>query len=345
MSEKKTRVLVTGATGFIALHCMARLLDEGYQVRGTLRSQSRKGEVESALKAHLKGGKELELVEADLTGDSGWEQAMKGCTYVLHVASPLPRQAPKHPDELIIPARDGALRVLKAASEAGVKRVVLTSSIAAITEGHPRKDSRIFDESFWSDLSGSMGAYEQSKTIAERAAWDFMDTLSGKNPMELAVINPGLVLGPLLSPDHSTSCELIRKLMVREVPGCPDLAWPLVDVRDVADAHVSAMKAGEAPGKRFICCTEDSISMFQMAEILDRTFSEKGYRIPTKKVPGFVLYLVAIFDRTTRLVLNRLGVYRKMSNRQIISVLDWKPRSVEEMVVATGESMIGFKVV
>ncbi len=343
-APSETTVLLTGASGFIGMHCALRLLESGYRVRGTLRTPSRADGIIEALGKHVDPGDRLEFVEADLTRDAGWDKAMEGCTYVLHVASPLPRKPPKHEDELIVPARDGALRVLKAASRAGVKRVVMTSSLAAVLYGHARDGSEVYDESSWSKLTDEVGAYERSKTLAERAAWEFVDGLPEAEKIEFVTINPGLVLGPILDSDYGTSGELVRKLMKRELPGCPDVAWAVVDVRDVAGAHVEAMTNPDAVGKRFVCAIEQA-TIRDVAEILKEHFSDRGYRIPTRRVPGWLLRIVAIFDRTTRLILPELGKRQDVDNGRIKKVLGWNPRPLEEMVVSMGESMIAHGVV
>ena len=252
-------VLVTGAYGYIASHCVLQLLEGGYRVRGTLRR----------LEAHEPGMRRiiaragaandrLELVQADLLEDQGWEQAAQGCTYVLHVASPVGTDVPRRQAErLIRPARDGTLRVMKAAAAAGVRRVVLTSSIAAVLEGHQDK-RRQFDENDWTNLDGNPRAYGASKTLAERAAWDFVGPAGGRPPgdrrsssgasLELAVINPANVFGPLLDPRHTSSPELIIRMMRGAYPGCARFHWMLVDVRDVAAAHLPAMTSPATDG-------------------------------------------------------------------------------------------------
>ena len=345
-SNNDTTVLVTGATGFIAQHCILQLLEAGYSVRGTVRSPERAAKLKDTLRPHISGDAQarldrLSFVETDLYSDDGWGEAVTDCTFVLHVASPLPRTPPKHEDELIVPARDGALRVLKASAEAGVKRVVLTSSIAAVLYGRDR--SQTYNEDSWSDIhSNAIGAYEKSKTIAERAAWDFMKEQGGD--MELACINPGLVLGPVLDEDWGTSGEAIKKLLDREFPACPDMNWATVDVRDVAAAHFAAMTVPEAAGKRFICAIENH-SMRDVAAILDEKFRDRGFKVPTGKLPSFLVRLVAIFDKTARLGLNDLGVKQHLDNSRIKDILNWQPRNLEEMVESMGDSFIEYGIV
>jgi len=267
-------VLVSGATGFVGLHTVIQLLQEGHTVRGTLRSPAREGEVRDSVARHVDAGGRLTLHQCDLTSDEGWSEAISGCDYVLHIASPFIIGAPKHEDELIIPARDGALRVLRAAAKAGVKRTVMTSSVAAISAGHDRDATNIFNEDDWSIIdSPATGAYEKSKTIAERAAWDFVKSDGGG--MELTVINPGAILGPILNADSGTSGELVRQLMKRTMPACPRIGFSCVDVRDVAGAHLAAMTTPEAAGKRFVCAVEFAW-MVELAKILDARF-RKSY--------------------------------------------------------------------
>lgn len=334
----ETTVLVTGASGFIGLHCVRELLQNGYRVRGTVRSLTREPALRDALSQHASTSR-FELVSADLLSDEGWSDAMQGCRYVWHVASPVPNALPENEDDLIIPARDGTLRVLRAAAEAGVERVVLTSSIAAVCEGYPRDPSRIFEENDWSRLDGDLSAYDKSKTLAERAAWDFVRDWTGDRPLQLATINPGLVLGPVLEQDYGLSPEAILKLMSRAYPGCPRLGWPVVDVRDVAGAHLAAMTTPEANGQRFCCCV-DFVWMKEMAVILNEHFADRGYKTPTRTLPDFVVRFIGLFDKVAAVTVPRLGLELHVSNERIKRVLGWQPRSAEESIVATGESLI-----
>jgi dihydroflavonol-4-reductase len=342
------RVLVTGATGFIAQHCILQLLEAGYLVRGTARSTGRTQEIVDTLLPHVsEAGKvrlpDFDVVAADLTSDEGWNDAVAGCRYVLHVASPLPRSAAKNDDELVVPARDGTLRVLRAAKEAGVERVVLTSSLSAVVYGNDR--SRTFDESDWTNLHGKrIGAYDKSKTIAERAAWDFMATLGADATLQLVVINPGLVLGPLLSGDWGTSGELVKRIIDHDIPAIPDISLAMVDVRDVASAHVSALTTPEAAGQRFICA-EANHSMMEVAVILKRHLGPLGYKIPTKRLPSIAIRVMALFDSTVRLAMNDLGTSQSVSNERIRAVLRWSPRSLDEMTTSMADSMIRYGVV
>jgi dihydroflavonol-4-reductase len=336
--QANTTVLVTGASGFIGLHCVLQLLQQGYRVRGTVRSEARANEVREAMERNVDVGDRLEIVEADLTCDAGWADAARGCTYVLHVASPFPNQVPEHEDALIKPAMEGTRRVLQAAAEAGVQRVVVTSSLAAISAGHPVDNSRVYSEDDWSIIE-RCPPYPKSKTLAERAAWDFVASLDGEAPMELCVINPGAVLGPVLNRHYSTSGEIVRKLMAKELPGTAKIGFSWVDVRDVAAAHTAAMTAPGAAGQRF-CCAIEFGWIDEVGEILAKRFGPEGWRIPTRKLPNFIVRIVAMFDPTVKTVVSDLGRVRNVSNDRIRRVLNWQPHSLEEMVVSMGETMI-----
>jgi nucleoside-diphosphate-sugar epimerase len=316
------------------------LLQQGYRVRGTVRSAGRAEEVREAMAANVDGdlGDRLAIVEADLSRDEGWADAVRGCAYVLHVASPFPNRAPEHEDELIKPAVEGTLRVMKAAAEAGVKRVVITSSLAAVSAGHPDDNQRVFNEDDWSIIE-RCPPYPKSKTLAERAAWDFVASLEGEAPMELSVINPGAVLGPVLSRHYSTSGEIVRKLMARELPGTAKIGFSWVDVRDVASAHIAAMTAPEAAGQRFCCAIEFSW-IDEVAAILAKRFGPEGWKVPTRKLPNFMVRIVAMFDPTVKTVVSDLGRVRQVSSERIRNELSWQPHTLEEMVVSMGETMI-----
>ena len=334
--NSSTTVLVSGANGFLAMHCILQLLEQGYRVRGTLRSLGREAQIRQNLAKHINANERLEFAQADLLKDDGWDAAVRGCEYVLHVASPLPAAEPKDENELIRPAREGALRVLRAAADAGVRRVVLTSSVASIFEGYG-PEHRTFDENDWSNLDGKIGAYPKSKTLAERAAWEFIKNLDAAHPLELAVINPGFILGPYLNAEMSTSGQLIYKLLRREVPGIPRTRFHVVDVRDVAKAHIAAMTTPEAAGQRF-CCVAPYCWAQDIAQILARHFP--AYRVPTREVPSFLIRLVAVFDKTVRLVVDDLDKEYTLSTTKIQKTLHWQPRPVEETIVEMAENMI-----
>lgn len=342
-------VAVTGATGFIAQHCILQLLEAGYQVRGTARSEGRTQEVANILAPHLSDGarqrldQDFHVVAANLTSDDGWDDTVRGCRFVLHVASPFPPESPKHEDELIIPARDGALRVLRAANDAGVERVVMTSSVAAVLYGRAR--DHVFDERDWSDVTSTrIGAYEKSKTLAERAAWDYMDSLGEGATMDLVVINPGLVLGPLLTKEWSFSAEAIKKIMERAVPAIPNIRIAPVDVRDVATAHVWAMSIAEASGQRFLCAIPSQVFR-DIAFILADHLRGQGFKIPTAKLPSFILPVFAIWDKQVRIILPEVDQGLEIDNAKITSILGMQFRDLKEMTEAMADSMIRYGIV
>lgn len=332
-------VLVTGGSGFIGSYCILQLLEKGHQVRTTVRNLKREADVRAMLKAGgAEPGERLSVFAADLEKDAGWADAVKGSDYVLHVASPFPASVPKDENELIVPAREGALRVLKAARDAGVKRVVLTSSFAAIGYGAIPKD-RPFDERDWTDPNGpNVLPYAKSKTIAERAAWDFVAREGGS--LELSVVNPVGVFGPVLGPDYSTSILLVQRFMDGAVPGCPKLYFGAVDVRDVADLHVRAMTDPAAKGERFLAVAGDFLSMLEIARILKARLGDAAKRVPTREIPNWMVRLAALRDPAVKQILPELGKVKNGSNAKARRVLGWSPRSNEDSIVATAESLL-----
>jgi len=334
-------ILVTGGTGFIASHTILQALGENHRVRTTIRSLKREADVRAMLK---QGGSEpgdrLSFFAADLENDAGWAEAVAGCDYVLHVASPFPANVPKHEDELIVPAREGALRVLRAAREARVKRVVLTSSFAAIGYGHAPQQAP-FNETNWTDLTGGdMTAYVKSKTLAERAAWDFIAAEGGA--LELSVVNPVVVFGPVLGPDYSPSVLLIQRLMSGTVPGSPKLTFGVVDVRDVADLHLRAMVHPAAKGERFLGVAGGFIWIRDIAKVLKDRLGEAAGKVPTRQLPNWLVRLAALRDPAVKQILPELGKQKNGSNEKARRVLGWAPRSNEEAIVATAESLLRF---
>ena len=331
-------VLVTGGSGFIAQHCVLKLFEAGYRVRATVRSLAREPEVRATLRAAgADVGDRLAFAAADLTADAGWTEAAAGCDYVLHVASPFPLTVPKHEDELIVPAREGALRVLRAARGAGVRRVVQTSSFAAVGYGHPQMD-RPFNEHDWTRVDGDgLTAYAKSKTLAERAAWDFMAREGGD--MELAVVNPVGVFGPILGAEFSTSIEIVKRMMDSALPALPRITFGVVDVRDVADLHLKAMTDPEAAGERFLAVAGDFLSMRDIALILKRRLGEAAKRVPTSELPDWLLRVVALVDKSVGQIVPELGKTKNATNEKARRVLGWSPRSAEDAVVATAESL------
>jgi nucleoside-diphosphate-sugar epimerase len=343
-AQKEELVLVTGGSGFLGSHCIIRLLEDGYRVRTTVRSLKRKDDVLEALKqGGAKNLDRLTFVEADLGKDEGWKEAVDGCTYVLHVASPFPPGAPKHEDELIIPAREGTLRVLKAARDAGVKRVVVTSSFAAIGYGHT-ENGRAYTEEDWTDTdSKNTPAYQKSKALAERAAWDFIEKEGGS--LELAVVNPVGIFGPVLSKDFATSIIIVERLLKGDFPGCPQVEFGVVDVRDVADLEIRAMTNPAAKGQRFLAVSGANMSIQGISLVLRKRLPEASKKAPTMVLPNFLLRIASFFDKEVALVLPELGRYFSISNEKAKKVLGWEPRSNEDAVVATAESLIELKLV
>jgi nucleoside-diphosphate-sugar epimerase len=332
-------VLVTGGSGFIGSHTILQLLALGHQVRTTVRSLNREGDVRAMLEnGGALPGDQLQFIAADLEKDAGWPEAVAGCDYVLHVASPFPQTIPKHEDELIVPAREGTLRVLRAARNAGVKRVVLTSSFAAIGYGQPAQQTP-FDETNWTDPNGEdVRAYVKSKTLAERAAWDFIAN-EGRH-VELSVVNPVGVFGPVLGPDYSTSILLVQRLMDGAMPGCPRLCFGVVDVRDVADLHIRAMTHPAAKGERFLAVASDFLSILEIAKILKARMGAAASRVPTRQLPNWLVRLASLRDPAVKLILPELGVIKNATNLKARRMLGWAPRSNEESIVATAESLV-----
>ena len=338
MEQEKENVLVTGGSGFLASYCILQLLAEGYRVKTTIRSLDKK----TAVIRHLQAGgaqhlDRLQFIAADLTKDENWSEATSGCTYILHVASPFPGNAPRDEDELIVPAKEGALRVLRAALEAGVKRVVLTSSFAAIGYSLDPKD-HIFTEADWTNPNAKIPAYIKSKTVAEKAAWDFIS--SNGSDLELTVINPVGIFGPVLGEDFSSSIQIIRRMMAGEMPAVPDVYTNLTDVRDVADLHIRAMLAPEAAGQRFLALSGGNMSFAEIARTIKTGVPEVSDRISTKKAPRWLLRILALFKPELKQIVPNLGVVRNATNEKAKRVLGWKPRTNQEVIMATAKSLL-----
>lgn len=334
----RSRVLVTGGSGFIGIHCIVKLLAAGYEVRATLRDSARETDVRAMLRtAGIEPADRLSFAVAHLEGDAGWAAAAAGCELVLHVASPFPAGRPAHEDELIVPAREGTLRVLRAASDAGAKRVVLTSSFAAIGYGQPPRTVP-FDETDWTVPGAGVSAYAKSKTLAERAAWEFIAGESGH--LELSVVNPVAVFGPALGPDYSTSIQLVKRMLDGRMPGNPQLYFGVVDVRDVADLHVLAMTQEAARGERFLAVAGDFMSLQDIAQVLKNRMGSAGARIRTRQLPNWALRVGAWFNPLAREILPELGKRKSASNAKARRLLGWQPRSNEEAIVAAARSLV-----
>lgn len=337
-------VLVTGATGFIASHTILKLLDKGYVVRGTARSAAKADRLNAVLSSYSGKPVRIELVEADLTSDKGWDGAVSGCTFVHHIASPIPPNLPRDADELIVPARDGAIRALKAAKSAGVKRVVMTSSVAAVGYGWGKSRPAMLDESHWSNPDNLQDNthYTRSKVIAERAAWDYVNG-EGKG-LELATINPVAVLGPAMSEDVSASLEIITQLMGGALPAVPRVGFQIVDVRDVAELHVRAMEVPEAAGERFIAA--DEFYWFsELAAIMREAFPDKAKKIPKGQLPSPLLRAFALFNPVLKQIIPELDKRRYASNEKAKRVLGWTPIPAREAAIASARSLIDLGVI
>lgn len=333
-----SRVLVTGGSGFLGSWCIVQLLARGHSVATTLRSRKREADVMAMLEAGgAEGAGGIEFFEADLLQDQGWADAVQGCEYVLHVASPFGGSAPADAEELVAAARDGSLRVLRAARGAGVKRVVLTSSFAAIGYGHPPQEAP-FTEADWTDVTQpDVQPYIRSKAVGERAAWDFMSTEGG--PMELSVINPVGIFGPVLGPDYSSSIDIIKTMLSGGMPAAPRTYFGLVDVRDAADLHLRAMTSQKAAGERFIAVSGEALSMLEVARILKKGLGDPAAKAPTRQLPDAVVKTMAIASPRLRQVVPQLGKVRRASNAKAHSMLGWTPRSNEEVILATARSL------
>ena len=332
------KVLVTGASGFIAEHCIIELLKNGYSVKGSLRSMNREQEVRDAVKTETDDTK-LEFCKLDLLEDDGWEDAMWDCDYLMHVASPFVIEDPKDENELIKPAKEGTLRALNAAKKAGIKRVVLTSSVAAVNS---HMMSGTSDHTTWTDINSKyVTPYQKSKTIAEKAAWDFYNNQDSNNRIELAVINPGGVMGPQLGNDlGGASTQIVSQLISGKFPMIPALSFPFIDVRDVAILHLKAMTTPEADGKRFIAAHSEPTWMYEVAEVL----SAAGYeKIKLKKAPSFMLKLIGLFDNKTKSLVPMLDKYVPCDNSQTVKILNWEPMPWEQAFIEHAKSIEAIK--
>jgi len=334
-------VLVTGGSGFIAGHTILQLLAAGHRVRTTIRGAQREGPLRATLKSAGAGAESddaLTVNVADLLDDAGWPQAISGCDFVLHMASPFPLGIPANENDLIVLAREGALRVLRVARDAGVRRVVLTSSFAAIGYGH-RPRTTPFTEADWTDPAApGLTAYVKSKTLAERAAWDFIARQGGA--LELSVVNPVAVLGPVLGADFATSIQLVKRMLEGGMPGCPRLSFGVVDVRDVADLHLRAMSDPAARGERFLAVAGDFMSLIEIANLLRDRLGEAAQKVPRRELPDWVVRLGALFNPDARQILPELGKFKNATSEKGRRMLHWAPRSNAESLIATADSLV-----
>ena len=334
---ERAMVLVTGATGFVAGHCIVDLLARGYHVRGTVR------DLRTADLAHLrpaidKARGAFELAVATLDADEGWAEAVSGCGYVLHVASPIPFKAPRHEGELIRPAVDGTTRVLAAAAGAGVQRVVCTSSVDVITRNSATA-GRKRTESDWSELA-ECNAYAKSKLLAERKAWD----LAADHGIELAVVHPGAVIGPPLRVRRDSSADIVRRMLAGEMPAVPPLNLAFTDVRDLAAAHRLALETPGAKGNRYICAN-GHLPMTGIAAMLKEEYGPRGYKVATRPLPAWIMRAAAHFSGEAKLAVDMLGVKHEVTAEKAVRELGWTPRPLRESVLDTAESLISAGIV
>jgi nucleoside-diphosphate-sugar epimerase len=334
-------VLVTGGSGYLGGWCIVELIRRGYRVRTTVRNPAREPEVHDAVASQVDPAHHLTVHQADLMSDEHWDNVIEGSDYVLHVASPFPPKQPKDPDELIVPAREGTLRVLGKALDHGVKRVVVTSSIAAIrlAEG---ADQRPLTEEDWTDPDAEgLTPYVRSKAVAERAAWDLVKERGAED--RLAVVNPGAIIGPVLHGDISYSVQSIERLL-KGMPGMPRLGFSFVDVRDVADLEIRAMTAPEAGGQRFIAVT-GFLWMSDTGEVLRDRLGDQASKVPTRQIPDILVRGMALFDGGIRSIVGTLGKHPELSSEKARSTLGWSPRPLEDTIAETGETLIEHGVV
>jgi dihydroflavonol-4-reductase len=327
-------VLVTGGTGFIGLHCLQQLLDKGYKVRTTIRSESRKQEVLEAMKKHSSNCENLEFYIADLLKDDGWKEAVEGSKYVLHVASPFFLGEPENEDVFIKPAVEGTLRVLKACADADVQKVVLTSSFAAVGYGHPR-EKEVYTEEDWSSVDGEISAYAKSKTLAEKAAWEFVENLEESKKFDLTVINPVAVTGPMLTSDIGSSNDFLLKLISGSMPACPKIHMGYIDVRDVAKAHIFSMTEEKTNGERIIVSENE---MF-FAEV-GKTLNEAGFKkSPTKELPNFLVKIMSFFVGELKTLLSALDRRGDIDKTKAERFFNWEYISTEQSVTETAQQL------
>lgn len=332
-------VLVTGGSGFIAGHCILQLLEQGYSVRTTIRSPGKESDVRAALAdvGILDSGR-LTFAVTDLMVDHGWQEAVAGMDYVLHVASPVLPGHVDSEDEAIMPAREGTLRVLRAAHNAGVSRVVLTSAFHAVSWGYPH-DGRVFTENDWTILDGpGVDAYGKSKTLAEHAAWDFVSAQGGAP--ELTTLLPVAVMGPVMGKDISGANHIVQRMLNGLMPGFPNLFIPIVDVRDVAAAHILAMTCPDAIGQRFLISNGAPLSMKEIGATIRAAVGDAAAKVPRRSIPDFAMRLMSLFNREVRHYIPDLGYVKRTSNEKAYHILGWSPRDPRIAISAAAESMV-----
>lgn len=336
------KVLLTGVTGFLGSHTAIQLLNKGYEVIGTVRTKNKIESIREVISAHTDQLHNLTFAVADLSDKDIWTELAKGVDFIQHVASPFPRELPKHEDELIVPAKNGTLNILAAAAINKVKRVVMTSSLAAVAYGKSADElDKVFNENDWTNISSKkdITPYYKSKTIAEKAAWDFIR--SNNTDLELITVCPGAILGPVMEEDFGTSANIIISLLNGNFPALPKIGFDLVDVRSVADLLIRAMERPQAAGNRYIAASE-YLTMKEVATLLKAHYPER--KIPTIEFPNFVTKILAMFQPVLKPVLLEM-VRRKTDLSKAINELQWKPLSAKEAVIACAESVLAHKIV
>lgn len=335
-------VLVTGGTGYIAGELIRQLLARGWTVRTTVRDKAKS---EAGLRARLgnPGEERFSVHQAELLSDDGWAEAVAGCTHVAHVASPLFAYAPKHEDDLIVPAREGTLRALRFANEAGVQRFVQTSSLAAVGYGRSEKHYRV-DESDWTDINHPDAyPYVKSKTIAERAARDWIDATG--TAMEFVSVNPSLVLGPVDSADFSASVSVIKRMLSGQIPMAPDIGFSVVDTRDVADLHVRCLEEPGLAGERFLAAGK-FMKFLEVANVLrDNLTADQARKVPTRQMPGWMVSIFSLFNPGVRSIKSEIGKTRDVDASHARERLGWETRPAEDSIVDCAKSLIAHGVV
>ena len=339
--DSKKLVLVTGGSGFIAVHIMAKLLCKGYKVRATLRTMSRQEEVKSMLtQANVFNFDALEFAKADLTHEEGWLEAATGASYIIHVASPTPATRPDDGGAMVKMAVDGVLNVMRAAKAAAVKRVVLTSASGAVLAGH-KNHREVFTEKDWTNLNAPIDVYQRSKTLAEQAAWEF----AKGNSMELASVLPVAVMGPVLGKDFSHSNQIVKNMLEGKMKSLLRMGFDYVDLRDVADLHILAMERPEATGERFLATAGENLTYKELAELLKKHFGEKASRVSTRVVPDVIVKIAARFNKDLRMPATFLGQTTACSNEKAKKLLGWRPRPAREAIIATAQSMFALDLI
>jgi len=338
-SSNSVRVLVTGISGFLASRIAYELQNRNYIVRGTVRSK--KDEKKMMFLKKMLYPEKIEIFEANLLDDKGWPEATKDCEFVLHVASPFPLSSPKNANDLIKPAVEGTMRVLQAAKNSGVKKIVVTSSTAAIISSNPNNVE--MTEECWSDLK-AVGTYMKSKNLAERAAWEFYKSQDPSSKMEMTVINPGLIVGPSLIGTDFSSGELVRQLLMNQIPGLPDFMGQIVDVRDVATAHINAIERPQSNGKRFILVSE-GMTMVECANVLREKYGKLGYKIPSHEFWNSTMWIASIFSQDAADMYPFLGIHHKWHNELSQKILGIKYFPAKEALLEMANSLIEFGIV